>query len=202
MRLLLLVATLAAAVAVAVWLVGRAEAPSPTAGRTGSVTLVGDSLNVGIERYLPEALPGWTIRNRNLVGRATPEGIDVLRGEGDALNPVVVVSLGTNDGPDDPAGFRREVREALAIAGPARCVVWVNLAVDDESFDALNGVLETEAGRTDTMRVVDWAGLIEEHPEWLSADGVHATETGYAERADAVADAVRSCPAPAERSRP
>ena len=199
MRLLLLAATLAAAAGLAAWLVKRAEAPSSTAGDTGSVTLVGDSLNVGIERYLPDALPGWTIRNRNLVGRATPEGIDVLRGEGGALQPVVVVSLGTNDGPGDPDGFRREVREALAIAGPERCVVWVNLAVEDESFDALNAVLETEAGRTGTMRVVDWAGMVREHPEWLSADGVHGTETGYAERAAAVADAVRGCPGPGAR---
>ncbi len=193
MRTLLLLATLVVAVAVVALVVSRGEGGSPHGQSTGAVTLVGDSLNVGIEPYLPSALEGWTITNRNEVGRQTAAGLDVLRDEGKALAPHVVVSLGTNDSPDDAAGFRRQVREALAIAGPRRCVIWVNMAVDGESFAALNDVLAEEAERAGNLRLVDWAGLLAEHPDWLVADGVHGTQTGYRGRADAVAEAVRAC---------
>lgn len=197
MRSLVLVASLAIVV-VAVAIAAFRGGGSPVASdRPGRVTLVGDSLNVGIESYLPLVLPGWTIRNRDEIGRSTAAGIDVLREEGDRLEPVVVVSLGTNDGSSDAAGFRRLVREALAVTGPDRCVVWVNMAVAHESFDALNEVLAAEAERVANLHVVDWKGLLEEHPDWLSADGVHATDFGYAKRAEAVGEAVRRCPAPA-----
>lgn len=193
MRSLLLVAALALVGVVAAVAVSR-EDDTPAAGeRPGSVTLVGDSLNVGIEPYLPRFLPGWTIRSRDEIGRSTAAGVDVLRGEGDRLEPVVVVSLGTNDGSADAASFRRLVREALDAAGPDRCVVWVNLAVAHEPFDVLNDVLAAEDERRANMRVVDWAGLLAEHPDWLSGDGVHATELGYEKRAEAVADSVRDC---------
>ena len=105
------------------------------------MTLVGDSLNVGIEPYLPAALEGWTITKRNEVGRQTWAGLEVLRDEGKALAPRVVVSLGTNDSPTDATAFRRHVREALGIVGPRRCVIWVNMAVDGTTFAALNDVL-------------------------------------------------------------
>jgi lysophospholipase L1-like esterase len=201
--MLVLLASLAAAVAVAALVVASAEAPSPASGSTGAVTLVGDSLNVGIEPYLPGALEGWTIHNRNLVGRPTGEGLEVLRSEGEKLSPHVVISLGTNDGPGDVAGFRRSVREALAIAGPGRCVVWVDLAVAGRSFQGFNAVLAEEAARSERLRVVQWSDMLAEHPEWLAADGVHGTETGYEQRAQAVAEAVRDCrPRPELRTAP
>lgn len=193
MRTLLLLASLVVAAVVVAVVVSRSESTSPSAQRTGAVTLVGDSLNVGIEPYLPSALEGWTITNRNESGRPTSVGLDVLREEGTELARRVVVSLGTNDSIDDVAGFRRQVREALAIAGPRRCVVWVNMAVDWRSFAEFNDVLAQEAERSDNLRLVDWAGLLAEHPDWLAADGVHGTEAGYQGRAEAVAEAVRSC---------
>jgi hypothetical protein len=193
MRTLLLLASLVIVAATVALVAVRDEGAAPTTQPPGAVTLVGDSLNVGIEPYLPAELERWKITNRNEVGRRTASGVEVLRDEGRALARHVVVSLGTNDSADDAAGFRRQVREALSIAGVARCVVWVNLAVSWESFAPLNDVLVEEASRVDNLRVVDWAALLEEHPDWLAADGVHGTEDGYRARARAVADAVRGC---------
>lgn len=199
MRPRVLLALLLAAATAAVVVV-RGDDPSPVPPPVGSVTLVGDSLNVGIEPYLAVALDGWTIHNRNLGGRATRAGLEVLRHEGARLAPRVVISLGTNDPRGDAAGFRRNVREALALAGPGRCVVWVNLAGASGTYEELNRVLRDEARRVENLRVVDWAGMLAEHPEWLAADGVHGTEAGYARRADAVAAAVRACRPPGESS--
>jgi lysophospholipase L1-like esterase len=35
--------------------------------------------------------------------------------------------------------------------------------------------------------------MVTEHPEWLSADGVHASEAGYRARAEAIARVARDC---------
>jgi lysophospholipase L1-like esterase len=185
------------ALGVLAWLAVRDET-SETARPAGTVSLVGDSLNVGIEPYLPDALPGWTIRNDNREGRLTAEGVDVLRALGRELAPWVVVSLGTNDQPDDVAGFRSRVRRAVALAGARRCVIWVGIYRTGEPYDDLNAVLRDEAAANDNVRILDWRALVLRNPGWLSVDGVHATPEGYAQRARAVADAVRSCsPRPA-----
>jgi len=81
MRLSLAI-VLAVAIAVAVYAAKRPD-DSP-AHATGSATLVGDSLNVGIERYLGDELPGWGVDAHDRVGRATQEGIDELRSLGGA----------------------------------------------------------------------------------------------------------------------
>ena len=48
---------------------------------TGAVTLVGDSLNVGIEPYLREELDGWTVDAHDRVGRSTAGGCRRCSGE-------------------------------------------------------------------------------------------------------------------------
>jgi hypothetical protein len=200
MRLVLLLASLAVVAVAVVLAVGRGDGSSADNDRVSAVTLVGDSLNEGIEAYVEFMLQGWTIRTRNESGRRTPDGVDVLREEGDDLEPYVVISLGTNDGREDASGFRRNVRAALRIVGPDRCVVWINLADAYGPFEPLNAVLEEEADRVDNLRVVDWAGMVAENPDWLAADGIHASDFGYAKRAEAVADAVRACPEPELRA--
>jgi hypothetical protein len=162
--------------------------PGPKPGR---VALVGDSLNVGIEPYLPGELDRWQIDNYNQVGRATWEGVDVLLQERHRLAPRVVISLGTNDPASDRAGFRESLRDALGAAGPARCVVWLTIYRD--GHDGFNDILRSEAAQRPNLMLVDWAGMVRDHPEWLASDGVHATPEGYEGRAEAVARAIEAC---------
>jgi hypothetical protein len=190
MRLAVIVLALSAAAAVLAVVVRRGDDRSAS-GR-GAVMLVGDSLNVGIEAYLPERLPGWSIDADDEVGRTTDAGLAALEGLGAALAPVVVVSLGTNDPQTDVDGFRDRVRRALALTGPDRCVVWPTIWRGGAS-DAFNDVLAQEAAANGALRVVDWVGLVERRRELMSGDGVHPTEEGYAARADAIAETVRSC---------
>src|SRR5262249_39212349 len=75
---------------------GRSSAPL----QRGAVSLVGDSLNVGVEPYLQEALDGWTIATDDVVGRSTETGLEHLREKGAGLGQYVVISLGTNDPSD------------------------------------------------------------------------------------------------------
>ena len=185
---LLLVAALAAL------LVERHRSAPTAVGVTGgTATLVGDSLNVGVERYLPAALPHWQIVANDRVGRSTAEGLSELEAGRPPLSPYVVVSLGTNDPPGAVDGFRAGVARALRLIGPNRCVIWATIWRDGAPNDAFNAVLRDAAAANHRLRLVEWAAMIAAHPDWLAGDGLHGNETGYRERARAVAAATRSC---------
>jgi hypothetical protein len=186
-------AVLLVAVAVGVLFLVRSRTSTAPPPSGGTATLIGDSLNVGVERYLPGALRRWRIVANDWVGRTTPEGIAELAAGRPALSPYLVVSLGTNDPPSAVEGFRADVARVLTLAGPNRCVVWATIWRDGAPNDAFNGVLRDAAEANPRVRLVDWAGMALHHPEWLAPDGLHGNETGYRERAAAIAEAVRSC---------
>ena len=159
----------------------------------GALTLVGDSLNVGIEPYLEDALPGWRVDAHDLVGRATPEGVDELRAGRASLAPVVVVSLGTNDAAGSEDEFRALVDEAIRIVGPDRCLVWSTIVRDGQERTEFDDVLRDATEAHPNVHLVDWASLVADDPSLLVGDGVHGTPEGYARRADETARAIRSC---------
>ncbi len=191
---LFLVTVLAVAIAVAVYAVTR-RGDDRDAPAAGAATLVGDSLNVGIEPYLGDELPGWRLDTHDRVGRATQEGIDELRALGSRLAPVVVVSLGTNDADGSEPAFRRLVDQAIAIVGRRRCLVWATVVRDGAARTAFNEVLEDARSDHANVRLVEWASLVGDDHELLAGDLVHGTPEGYARRAEATADAIRDCPA-------
>jgi hypothetical protein len=192
-RLLLVTLVIAVGATVVVGVGVRNEIVGVGSGKAGSVSLVGDSLNVGIEPFLPRELPRWRIDADDEVGRTTSVGIDVLRARRGSLSDVVVISLGTNDPADATSAFRSAVREALRLVGEHRCLVWVSIVRDGDAYAAFNDVLEDERRGSTRLVVVGWDGMVQAHPEWLTSDGVHATSEGYAARAEAVAGAVEEC---------
>jgi len=163
---------------------------------TGTLTTVGDSLNVGVQPYLDDELGGWSIDHHDRSGRRTQEGIDQLRSLGSDVGQVLVVSLGTNDFDADPATFRRQVEEIVARAGPRRCIVWTTIWLGGPH--ELNDVLRASATLHPNLRLVDWAAMVEQDPELLAGDGVHATPDGYARRAEEIAGVARDCLPPAD----
>ena len=173
---------------------------SPTASR-GTVTLVGDSLNVGTERYVPGALPGWKMVANDQVGRVTPEGIAELEAGRPTLSNYVVVSLGTNDPPTAVSAFRRDVARFLQLVGPNRCVMWATIWRYGKPNEEFNGVLRDAARANRRVTLVEWAEMVERNPGLLAADGLHGNEDGYRERAEEVAAAVKNC-APAQSVNP
>ena len=193
MRLTLTLLLLAAAAVVAFLAVGRDE-ENAAATDTGALTLVGDSLNVGTEPHLREALPHWAIDAHDRVGRSTEEGLDVLREQRRALAPVVVVSLGTNDAEGTESRFRELVDEAIALVGRGRCLVWATIVSGGAERAGFDDVLRDAADAHANVRLVDWAALAAEDDELLAGDLVHGTPAGYARRAEATVDALRTCP--------
>jgi lysophospholipase L1-like esterase len=156
----------------------------------------GDSLAVGTRPYLPRDLPGWKIKQSAAVSRHAYEGADVMRAYGHSLPRVIHVSLGTNDDPNDVDGFRAAIRDVMDVAGSRRCVVWTNIVrprVAGATYAGYNRALAEESKPRENLRVVNWARMVRQHPEWVGDDGVHVNADGYKARAKAVASSVRRC---------
>jgi lysophospholipase L1-like esterase len=156
----------------------------------------GDSLAVGTKPYLPQELRRWNVTQSASVSRHAFEGADVMRAYGRALPRVIHVSLGTNDDPNQVDAFRAAIRDVMDVAGPHRCVVWTNIVrppVAGASYAGYNRALAVESRPRENLRVVNWARMVHQHPEWLSGDGVHVNVDGYRARAKAIAQSVRRC---------
>lgn len=159
----------------------------------GAVTLVGDSLNVGVEPYLDEALPGWRLDAHNRVGKATSEGVEELRALRGRLAPVVVVSLGTNDADGSEEEFASLVDEAIDLVGPRRCLVWVTIVRDGVERTSFDEILRDARASRPNVHLVEWAAMVEDDATLLASDQVHGTPEGYEKRAEEIAEVVRAC---------
>jgi lysophospholipase L1-like esterase len=174
--------------------VARRASTSKATLRSGTVSLLGDSLNVGVEPYLQEQLQGRRIDTDDVVGRSTATGIEHLRAKGAGLGRYVVVSLGTNDPVEAVDAFEADVAEVLRLAGPSRCVVWATIHRDGEAYEPFDAVLRAASDSNRNLRLVEWTSMVAAHPDWLAADGIHGSPDGYRARAQAIVDAMRSCP--------
>ena len=169
----------------------RTRAHHASALPVGAMSMVGDSLNLGTESPLRDALPRWTFRTDDVIGRSTATGLERLRAA--TLAPYAVISLGTNDPSSELDAFRIAVADALRIAGPRRCVIWATIHRDGNAYDSFNDVLRAATRENRNLRLIEWAQMIDRHPDWLAYDGIHGSQAGYAARAEAVLGAMRSC---------
>lgn len=169
-----------------------------------SVLVVGDSLAEGtafdwyhdgrsLKRRLATA--GWRVREKYGNGLQLEGGVDLIARWPARLPPVLVVQLGTNSDPRLPAAFRKLVMRVVDVAGPGRCVVWVNL-FGPLGYAPLNRVLDRIATARPGFRVVDWAGAAARNPEWFEQDvamGVHPMPAGYYWRQRAILREANAC---------
>jgi lysophospholipase L1-like esterase len=169
-------------------------APAPAASQR-TVLNFGDSLAVGTQLYLGKYLGGWQVRAETEVSRHATDVPGALQSFGSALPRVIVVSAGTNDDPGTVSRFARTVREAVATAGPARCVVWATIVrppYAGVSYAGYNRALRTISKHHPTLHVLDWDAMARAHPSWFGSDGVHPSMTGYRARAAATARLIRA----------
>jgi hypothetical protein len=175
---------------------GSGGAGGGKAAYAHSLLNYGDSLALGTAPYLPVLMSDWQLRQVARVGRRSTEAPPFLRRLGSELPRVVLVSLGTNDYPGATDRFASTVREVVEIAGPSRCVVWASIVRPPQqgiSYDGYNVVLAQARRQWSTFRVLPWARMAREHPEWLRRDGVHPSADGYRVRAEALAQLARTC---------
>jgi lysophospholipase L1-like esterase len=165
-----------------------AQIPSP-------VLVVGDSLAVGMEPYLGAMLAPGTVVWDARSGRTTPQGLLRLRARLREVTPqTVVISLGTNDGPD-PRRFAGRVQRALQAIPATACVVWldINRPPRKGRYHALNRVLDEAAARDPRMVLVHWDRAVLKGRVALP-DGLHPDAVGFQYRSLMIAGAVvRGC---------
>jgi lysophospholipase L1-like esterase len=175
----------------AVALPTAASARVTAADASARVLVVGDSLAVGLKPYLGDLLGedvAWDAKS----GRTTPQGLVALRSALQIVSPkVVVVSLGTNDGPD-PARFASRIDRVLTAIGPSACVVWSDIyrPARKGPYAALNTVLDREAARVRRLHLVAWDAAVLRRAVSLP-DGLHPDDAGFAYRAKLIATAVK-----------
>jgi lysophospholipase L1-like esterase len=167
-----------------------AQVPAP-------ILVVGDSLAVGLEPHLgamlqPNAVV-WDARS----GRTTPQGLVRLRARLREVAPrTVVISLGTNDGPD-PRRFASRIHRALQAIPATDCVVWldINRPPRKGRYEALNRVLYDTAKADRRLVVVHWDRAVRQGKVALP-DGLHPDEAGFRYRSRLIAAAMaRGCQA-------
>ena len=157
------------------------ETPGP---HGGPILAIGDSLLVGAAEHggLSVALEfdGWLSETIAENGRPVGWAIDQVELRTRVPRYVVVV-LGSNPGfsSDGFADDIKALRDILVRRG-ARRILWIPPHHTDPERYAEKLRMLREADRADRRLVVpDWGRLLDEHPQWITGDGIHLTEDGY-----------------------
>jgi lysophospholipase L1-like esterase len=172
---------------------GDASARVLSLDASADVLVVGDSLAVGLKPSLGGLLGGADIAWDAQSGRTTPQGLVALRSALKVVRPkIVIVSLGTNDGPDG-GRFASRIDRALKAVGPSACVVWSDIyrPARKGPYAALNTTLSLEAARVKRLHLVGWLGAVSAKAVTLP-DGLHPDAAGFTYRARLIARTVKA----------
>ncbi len=165
-----------------------AETKVPGSKVPGSkVTAIGDSVMLAAAPQLQQALPGIYINAQ--VSRQMGAGLGLVRSLADSgvLRPVVVVGLGTNG-----TVTARQIRQLVAVIGPHRTLVLINIFVPQPWRSSDNQVLAAAARAHGNVVLANWFAAIEHHTSLLWGDGVHPRPAGAPLYARVVASAVQA----------
>jgi hypothetical protein len=146
--------------------------------------VTGDSVILGIRYELGD------LRNIGLidarVGRQAPELLEVIKRDklsvGDAP---IIFNLGNNN-----ALTRTQVADVFAAVADQSQIIVVNTAVPRPWRDANNALIAEFAAANPRARVVDWATISLNRPEYFAPDGVHLRPTGITVYVAAIAEAL------------
>jgi hypothetical protein len=156
------------------------------------VFLLGDSLAVGIADLLTAAEPNRSVTVDALEGRSTTTQDQLLTYSAATTAPIWVVSLGTNDAPEE---FPAAARELLTLAGPSRCVLWFDVH-RASTQDGINATLQRLAQQHPNLHLLQWNDLANANPLWFGPDGIHPAQEGYVARTTLATDGLAgSCTA-------
>ncbi|WP_372011293.1 hypothetical protein NBRC13296_11955 [Paenibacillus chitinolyticus] len=136
------------------------------------ITVIGDSVIVGIQPYLKEKLPKITVDGK--VGRQMSQAqklIDDLKAEG-KLGNRIIIELGTN-GP-----FNQKSLRSLLQSLSDKQVFVVTTRVSKGWQDTVNTTIKDVAGEFHHVKIVDWYAASEGKKDIFYEDGVHLKPDG------------------------
>jgi peptidoglycan/LPS O-acetylase OafA/YrhL len=147
---------------------------SPVISNAGlpNLWVTGDSVILGIRYELGDLRTIGLINAR--VGRQAPELIEVLKHDKLSVgNSPIIFNLGNNN-----ALTRTQVEDIFAEVANQSQIIVVNTAVPRQWRDANNALIFEYAAANPRARVVDWAKISQNHPEYFAPDGVHLRLAG------------------------
>jgi len=193
---------------------GRKSRAKTSGSRSGSTKIVhiGDSTSWGARAFLQdeyEAAGFSEVVIDHQGGRSMHEhrepkenGVQVAK----RLAPkhpraAWVIMLGTNDAANIAVGAKvtvgTRVKRMMEAIGPDAPVMWVDTktnrddkAYADANMQAWNDELEKELRKYPNASLFRWSTVV--RPEWYQNDGIHYTQTGSRNRAEATAQAARN----------
>ncbi|WP_411350096.1 hypothetical protein [Paenibacillus sp. WLX2291] len=146
---------------------------TPDAPDGTGVSMIGDSVTVGIAPYLQEQLPNMTIDGK--VSRQMSQADDVINNlvANNKLGDHVILELGTN-GPFSSD----QLRSVLQSLSSAKQVLLVTARVPKPWQDTVNDTM-TQVGREfPNVQIVDWYGASAGKDQYFYNDGVHLKPDG------------------------
>ena len=156
---------------------------TPVANDKG-LWVIGDSIILG-SRYKLDARSHIGLINAR-VGRQIQELTDVARSEQPQMaNSTTVLDLGNNNHLTTDS-----VDTLLDILKNQPKVVLVNTAVPRAWKDDNDRIIAQEAAKYPNIKLVDWASIANNHPEFFGPDGVHLSDQGSDVYVAAIMDAL------------
>ncbi|WP_312113413.1 SGNH/GDSL hydrolase family protein [Brevibacillus reuszeri] len=137
------------------------------------ITVIGDSVMMGVEPYLKEKLPKITVVGK--VGRQMSQAKDVVNelGKQGKLGDHIIIELGTN-GP-----FKKDhLRSLLTSLSEAKKVLVVTTRVPKGWQDTVNSTIKEVVSEFSNAKVVDWYAASEGKGDYFYKDGVHLKPDG------------------------
>jgi lysophospholipase L1-like esterase len=157
--------------------------PSPAAATSDkeSLVFIGDSVMLGAESRIVSDFSGeWNVTFDSKVSRSTKAGLDVVRQNKAAMQNVVVIALGYNDGFSATA-FKSRSEAILNELGDIETVIWLNMRKSLPTYDysGANQVLEDAKAKYPNLIVADWDTRSHQIPNSsFGADGLHLRPAG------------------------
>lgn len=149
-----------------------------------NIWVTGDSVILGIRYELGDLRTIELINAR--VGRQAAELLEVLKRDklsvGDAP---IIFNLGNNN-----LLTRTQVAAVFAEVANQRQIIVVNTAVPRPWRDKNNALIAEYAAANSRVRVVDWATISQNQPEYFAPDGVHLRPAGIKVYVSAIVEAL------------
>lgn len=137
------------------------------------VTVIGDSVIIGVEPYLKEVLPKIVVDGKE--GRQMSQArdvIDKLQAQG-KLGDQIILELGTN-GPFK----KQQLRSLLESLSDKEQVLLVTTRVPKDWQEAVNANIQSVADEFSNVDVVDWYAASKDKADYFYQDGVHLKPDG------------------------
>lgn len=150
-----------------------------------SVTMIGDSVGIGVEPYLKKYFPA--LDNNSKVSRQFYEAKGIVQTiiQGNKLAPTVIIELGTNGTVKES-----DMRALIDLIGSDRKIVFVNCSVPRSWCEGDNKTIAKVTADYPNTAIADWYSISVDHSGYFVSDHVHPSKSGAAALAKVIADAV------------